>query len=367
MAEENKKVDVQFTQVDISEFYDSQQESPLTRDEEKGIVLLTPKQEILYKEIIDIIKEKAPDRYEIISERIKDLKELAVAIAAFPSLLERHDLVGGMRTPQLLIDSLIKHQNQGDTSIALPSKVILGKGFIVAKTHTFSSLSKLSESLEAPSKLTAALKLETITMMFNLMAEDVYLNLINDQTAPMEYRREWCMSLLMLWEHRNDQTIESVAPVLQSVWLARRMLAPAFGTMMGTSELILMSMQMDEQWIGFIKSEMSQPGVSQAMEEFLFGISHEQIIKLKEILKTKGIPAISRDEVSTFLGQHVKVDAGLDYRDFYAMYTVRRDNARNRGRMNLEGPHKTLEDYYIKYITAKNKEKQNNDIFAKSE
>ena len=353
----------QFTQVDISEFYDNDTSEQVEQD--AGIVLLTPKQQILYSEFIALVKEKAPDRVEVFESRMKDLKKLATAIAAFPSLLERHDLTGGMRTPQLLIDSLIKHQERGDVTLALPSKAILGKGFIVAKTHTFSSLAKQSEKLDAPKKLIEALKLETITMMFNLMAEDVYMNLINDNSQPMEYRREWCLSLLMLWEHRNDQNIENIAPVLQSVWLARRKLAPAFGTMMGTSELIIMSMQMDEQWIGFIKSEMKNPGVSQAMEEFLFGISTEQIQQLKEILKTKGIPAISRDEVSTFLGEHVKVDAGLDYRDFYSMYTIRRDNARSRHRLKLEGPHKTLEDYYIQYITAKNKEKQNNDIFAK--
>ena len=46
------------------------------------------------------------------------------------------------------------------------------------------------------------------------------------------------------------------------------------------------------------------------------------------------------------------------------MYTVRRDNARARARMHLEGPHKTLEDYCIQFVTAKNKEKQNNDTFA---
>lgn len=352
-----------FTQVDISEFYDAAPQDE--RDTDDGIVLLTPKQQQLYNQFIQLVKEKEPDRVEVFEDRMKDLKKLASAIAAFPSLLERHDLTGGVRTPQLLIDSLIKHQERGDVTLSLPSKAILGKGFIVAKTHTFSSLSKTSVKMGASEELVNALQLETITMMFNLMAEDVYMNLINDNTQPMEYRREWCLSLLMLWEHRNDQTIQSVAPVLQSVWLARRKLAPAFGTMMGTSELILMSMQMDEEWISFIKSEMKNPGVTQAMEEFLFGISSEQINQLKEILTTKGIPAISRDEVSTFLGEHVKVDAGLDYRDFYAMYTIRRDNARTRHRLKLNGPHKTLEDYYIQYITARNKEKQNNDVFAK--
>nr|MCR4952926.1 hypothetical protein [Treponema sp.] len=159
---------------------------------------------------------------------------------------------------------------------------------------------------------------------------------------------------------------EIVAPVLQSVWSARRRLAPAFGTMMGTSELLLISMQMDDQWIAFIKQKMGDSGVTQAMEEFLFGISYEQIKNLRSTLREKGIPAIGRDEVSKFLGEHVKTDAGLDYRDFYSMYTVRRDNARSRARLKLEGPRKTLEDYFIQFITEQNEEKQTNDTFAKS-
>ena len=134
---------------------------------------------------------------------------------------------------------------------------------------------------------------------------------------------------------------------------------------MGTSELLMISMQMDEQWIAFIKSKMGESGVSQAMEEFLFGISFEQITTLRSILREKGIAAIGRDEVSSFLGQHVKADAGLDYRDFYSMYTIRRDNARSRKRLNLQGPQKTIEDYFIQFVTEKNKEKQKNDTFAK--
>ena len=352
----------EFTQVDISQFYDITEEE--TEQQDDGIIL-TPNERALYEELMVYVRQKEPERVEILESRIRDLNQLASAIARLPSLLERHDIPGGIRTPQLLIDSLIKHQNSGDTTLQLPSKATLGKGYIVSKIHTFSSLTSLSQRVGAPEKLTQALQLETITMMFTLMAEDVYLNLINDAMQPMEFRREWALALLLLWEHRNDQTIESVAPVLQSVWSARRKLAPAFGTMMGTSELLLMSIQMDEQWIQFIKQKMGEQGVSQAMEEFLFGISYEQIKHLREILKTKGIPAISRDEVSSFLGEHVKSDAGLGYRDFYALYTVRRDNARARARMKLEGPHQTLEDYFIQFVTEKNREKQSNDTFAK--
>jgi len=65
------------------------------------------------------------------------------------------------------------------------------------------------------------------------------------------------------------------------------------------------------------------------------------------------------------LDEHIKADAGLGYRDFYSLYTIRRDNARARARMNLSGPHQTLEDYFIKFVTELNKEKQSNDTFAK--
>ena len=86
------------------------------------------------------VRQKEPERVEILESRIRDLNQLASAIARFPSLLERHDIPGGIRTPQLLIDSLIKHQNSGDTTLQLPSKATLGKGYIVSKIHTFSSL-----------------------------------------------------------------------------------------------------------------------------------------------------------------------------------------------------------------------------------
>lgn len=351
-----------FETVDISNFFDtSKDELPIEK-----IEMLTSKQKILINEFLPVITKIDSQKAQGFKNRLKDLETLAKAIANFPSLLERHELVGGTRTPTSLIDSLIDHPSQGDTMLQLPSKAILGKSMLVAKIHTLSSMSKYARHSDELKKFATAFETETISSMFSILVEDVYLNLIADSTQPIKFRREWATSLLLLWEHWNDQSTETVAPVLQSVWSARRKLAPAFGTMMGTSELLLISMQMDDQWINFIKQKMGDSGVTQAMEEFLFGISYEQIMNLRSTLREKGIPAIGRDEVSKFLGEHVKTDAGLDYRDFYSLYTIRRDNARSRARLKLDGPHKTLEDYFIQFITEQNEEKQKNDTFAKS-
>ncbi len=353
-----------FEQVNISSFFETESEKPV---QEEKVEFLSKKQKALIDEVMPIVKELDPEKAASFEKRFNDLEALAKAMNRFPSLLEKHELVGGTRTPTSLIESLIKHQDSGDSTLQLPSKAIMGKAFLVAKMHTLSSMSKYFHHLgDEYSKYHRSFGNETVLCVFSLLVEDVYLNLIRDETQSMDFRREWALSLLLLWEHWTDSAVEDVAPVLQSVWQARRKLAPAFGTMMGTSELLLISMQMDDQWISFIKQKMGDAGVTQAMEEFLFGISYEQITYLRKSLREQGIPAIGRDEVSKFLGEHVKADAGLDYRDFYSLYTIRRDNARARTRMKLEGPHKTLEDYFIQFVTEKNKEKQNNDTFARN-
>ena len=333
----------EYTSVTIESFFDKDE---MKKNEVKtGIIVLTPHQNDLVNKLIVKLTENAPEKIERIQSRLDDVEKLAAAIAQFPSLLERTNMTSSVRTPEALVESLVSYQDDGDTTLHMPSKAILGKGFLVAKIHTFYSMSRLAKLYtDMSDKEVKEYTDETVSMMFTLMAEDVYINLIHDTTLSMDLRRQLANSLIILWEHRADQTISDIAPVLQEVWSARRTLAPAFGTMMGTSELLLVSLQMDEQWTLFIKKRLGDPEVSQAMEEFLFGISYEQIGRLRSILKEQGIRAIGRD-----------------YRDFYLLYTVRRDNARARQRLHLEGPKKTLEDHFIRFVLEAQQEKQNMD------
>lgn len=353
----------EFTSVSIESFFDEKEkEETDVNPENIGLTVLSPYQETLVQNLRNELKTAAPDRLEILDKRLKDLKKLATAVANFPSLLQRTNLNTSVRTPGELVESIISYQEDGDTLLHMPSKASLGKGFLVTKVHTFFSMYKLAKNVaHMDDKEAKKYYDETVSMMFTLMAEDVYLNLMKDKTLSMDLRRQLANSLIILWEHRSDQTISDIAPVLQAVWTARRTLAPAFGTMMGTSELLLVSIQMDSQWNQFIKQRLGDKEVSQAMEEFLFGLSYEQILRLRSILKEQGVKAIGRDEVSSYLGERVKTDVSLDYRDFYLLYTVRRDNARVRQRLHLEGPTKTLEDFFIRFVMEQNEAKQKND------
>ncbi len=347
-----------FTTISLDEFITDSNEIFETGT---GIVVFSEEQEKLVDEVRSRIEKDDPVHVEMYRRRISDLKTLASAIANFPSLLERSNMTLEERTPQLLIESLVNSKRDGDTTLQMPSKATLGRGFLVAKLHTFSNLEKLAKDAGLEERIVKQFHNETISMMFLLLAEDVYLNLIHDLSLPLDSRWQLATSLLLLWEHRADQNITDIAPVLRSVWLARTRLAPAFGTMMGTSELIMLSFQLDDQWQDFIKKRLGEEDVKMAMEEFLFGLSFEQITRLKSMLREKGINAIGRDEVSKYLDENVTTDVSSDYRDFFQQYTVRRDNARVRNRLGIAGPHRTLEDHFICFVMERNREKQRLD------
>lgn len=351
-----------FTTVDIDEFYDDDKEKD--NDFSTDIVVLTPSERELVNEAFEHIKTISPETLEGLSNRISDIERLATSIARFPSLLQRQIVSTEIQTQHTLAESLL-NQKDGDKMLHLPTKAILGKGFLVAKYQVFSSITKIANQCCLNNELLRKLSEATRLIMFTLMAEDVYLNLLDDLRIPLDIRRQISYSLVILWEHRSDQNVADIAPVLGEVWNARRKLAPAFGTMVGTSELLLLSIEMDEQWCKFISKKLGDPDVASAMEEFLFGLSYEQIQKLKNILREKGISAIGRDDVSSFLGISIENYYDGDPRSFFLQYSIRRDNAKARRRMNLPGPHGTLEDYYMHFILEQNKEKQYNDSFAK--
>lgn len=353
----------EFESVDIDEFYDDSS-SPHEKTFSTDIVVLNASERVLVNRAFEIIKSVSPETLEGLTDRLSDLERLAASIVHFPSLLQRQIMPTEIQTQHTIAESLLK-QKDGDKTLHLPTKAILGKGFLVAKYHFFASLSKIAKQCGLEEKLVSKLAKETLLIMFTLMAEEVYLSLLDDVTIPLDIRREISYSLVVLWEHRNDHNVGDIAPVLAEVWNARRKLAPAFGTMVGTSELLLLSIEMDDQWRRFISKKLGDPDVSGAMEEFLFGLSYEQIQKLKNMLREQGISAIGRDEVSSFLGVKIETYYEADPRSFFLQYSIRRENARARKRMNLPGPHCTLEDYYMRFILEQNKEKQYNDIYAK--
>lgn len=320
------------------------------------IVVLNPQERTLVNRVFENLRVFSPETMVGIATRIMDLERLSVSVSRYPSMHERGILAGQPRTSDTLIETLCT-LGDGERLLSLPTKAILGQGFLVAKFHAFTAITKVAVNSFFSPQDVQELRQATLNIMFTLMAEDVYMSLLDDPNLRPEVRRDLAEALAELWEHRLDPTVSQVAPILDALWTVRDQIAPNFGTMIGTSELLLLSIALDDTWHRFIINRLGDADVATALEEFLFGLSYEDITLIRKELRNRGMNAIGRDEVPDFVG-HKATLANEDPRIFYRAYTQRRNNADARKRLGAPGPKKTLEDHYVQFIFERNREVQ---------
>lgn len=322
------------------------------------IIALNNQERELINRFFENMRVYSPETMVGVAARIMDLERLSVSISRYPSMYEQSSFSGQERSIRTLLDTLCT-LNEGGKLLFLPTKAILGQGFLVAKFHAFSAITKVAKNSFFPEQSVKELYEATVNVMFTLMAEDVYMSLLDDPNLRDDVRHDVAESLADLWEHRLDPNASKVAPVLDAVWAARNRIVPNFGTMIGTSELLLLSIELDDTWNKFISERIAVPDVASSMEEFLFGLSYEDISLIREELKNRKNTAVGREDVEGILGHKTGVKANEDPRIFYQAYTKRRNNASARKKLGVKGPWKTLEDHYMQFIFEKNREHKN--------
>ena len=111
---------------------------------------------------------------------------------------------------------------------------------------------------------------------------------------------------------------------------------------------------MEKDWAEFLVAHTAVDASRWAIEEFLFGMSHEELILVRKRLDELGIGAVGSDEITSFLDN--KPAYGMinssDYRAIYNFYVDRRDAARFRQKISAPGPDRALEEIYLKYRIA---------------
>ena len=185
--ETEKKIDIDdFTHVNVEEFYDEElSDNAFSTD----IVFLTEHESYLIKCVSDRLKLISPETLAGVENRFADVRRLARDIARFPSLLSKQILTSEVQTQHTLAESLLEYR-EGDKTLHLPTKAILGKGFLVAKFHAFAAVTKIAQHSNLPQNEIQKLNNATLAILFTIMVEDVYLNLLDDLSIPIDIRRQ---------------------------------------------------------------------------------------------------------------------------------------------------------------------------------
>jgi hypothetical protein len=293
-----------------------------------------------------LAKSNSPDLTGI-RERFECLKALGEAAFRFPSVRESQRLMGEKRDESQLIQTLCSFSSP-NYLLHIPTKVLVTRSFLVAKFHYLSMLRTLAGKDSPWSRPLRSFAFQVIT---TLMAEAVYFSCLEDPSFSPEVKQGIANDLISLWDSGADPRANRHLSALEVLWVAREETPPAFGTMDGNSELFRLSFEMGPDWQDFLTAGSTSDEIRWALEEFLFGLSYEEIRQVRARLLRFRISAVNYDEVKSYLGHKPSFTTveGSDMRNIYDFYTDRQEAARFRKRSTAPGPCHTLEELYLRY------------------
>ena len=308
---------------------------------------LTDAEERLVSGIEAWLKEIKSGDCELVEDRFFHLRSLGAAVFAYPSIRDTQFLKGIIRDEGHLVESLLAFSSPSHL-LYIPSKVVAMRSFLVAKFHAFSLLSYLTSSRE---DLHTEVRVIVFSVISTLMTEAVYFSCLEDPGFSHNTKSNLADDLIALWDSGVDLRGIRHLSALSSLWLAREAAPPSFGTMDGNTEILRITMDMEEDWREFLVTEAGSNETRWALEEFLFGLSWEEIQEVRSRLIRSGISAVNYDEIRSYLDSkpaYPLVNAG-DLRAFYDFFIERRDACTLRKRSSAPGPRHTLEEIYLKY------------------
>ena len=310
---------------------------------------LTEHELSLVEEALALLVSENPDTTDadLVTQRFDCLKLFGEAISLYPSIRESQILRGSVRDENHLIKSLVGLAPSSHL-LRIPARIQAVRSFLVTKFHAFSLLGKL---LNQESRLYEAVMAVLFSVMFTIMAEDVYFSCLADPDVSEEIKYRLADELVSLWDSGAEPAMIKHFPFLEALWTVRNDSPPSFGTLDGTSELIRISIDLEDDWHGFLLNQIGNEETKWALDEFLFGLSYEELIAVRSRLKKFGIAAADYNEIRFYLGSapaYTKID-NSDPRHIHDFYMDRKEAALLRKRLNSPGPRKTLEEIYLKY------------------
>jgi len=301
----------------------------------------------LVERVNKYLDSQIPEEIDLVKHRFNCLKTLGEAISQYPSMKENQKLRGVERSKEQLLEALCSFASSTHI-LHIPASVVAAKSYLVAKYQAFSMLHILVGNQE---EFNRPLRQVILSIIHALMVEEVYFTCLDDPDFSDKVKFSLANDLFTLWETGTDPRTVQHLPALDALWTARDAAPPAFGTMNGTSELLRITIDMGEDWQRFLMAHVSLNETRWALEEFLFGLSFEEINSVRTRLIKFGINAVSHEEIPSFLGNHPAygIINSSDFRAMYNFYVDRRDTARFRQRLLSTGPSRALEEIYIKY------------------
>lgn len=305
-------------------------------------------QKVLDK-FVQVLKEHNSPSTQLVESQVKHVRNLAHLVDASSSPLTDSLEFEEKRNVDSLIEKVCR---QGLTlAVDIPSKAHLGHAFTILKLHLFGLLMKLLPTIKELEEVAIQVEEEYNDLLFILMAEELYSNLLSQNRIAHKPMREAAKELILLWDKRTSGYLSTFAQSTRQLWLARNTLVPVLGTLLGTMEIMRLSTHVPKVWFDFLTSIAHDAEAASALEEFLFGITYEELGNLREYMKSENIRVINRSSAWHILGKKEEKKVGTySALALYKSFLERQRQSIIRGYKEAKGPKMTLEEYFVVYL-----------------
>lgn len=292
------------------------------------------------------VAARHPEEAALLAANLDRLAHTALVIARSPPISASLPARGarGAFSSESLLDLLCRVPDY-DFDLHIPTKAVLGQAFLIAKINFFKALGYALEAIGEPRDDVDA---ELGQSIYSKLAEELFISIVGDSGGVLAVKQAAARALFRIWEERLSVEIDDFAPFLESVWRARDRLRPVLGTMRGTHEMLrLLQDSRDARVLDYFTEDVP-PDQLRAFEEFLFGLSHEEIERLRAHLLEEDRAVVSANDARRILGRSEASWApATGPQGFYSSYKQRRVRAAYRLLTGAPGPKKTAEEYMM--------------------
>ncbi len=266
---------------------------------------------------------------------------------------DRSRLVEGELGSEL---DILGYAHLGDFDLRLPGRTILGKALIDLEISFWAFVSACVEEYVGDGEQRAMLleKVERTLCgrIYNRMTAELLASVVSAPQVAEKHRRQAAAFLLSLWEDTAVMAMRNFAPLLESIWDARRRVHVSMGTLMGISEISqLLELGATPHFVDFFARNFEEAEIAEAFQEFLFGITYEELLEKTREREQKGLAsARGLDLDATGLPRGLGNSLVERSLGIYRFFKKRIQEARSRRITGAAGPKRIAEEYLLLYF-----------------
>lgn len=294
-------------------------------------------------------------------EHVDRIHSIRASLDLYPLVFEERKLGRRHRGLGTLVE-LLANATDADFEMFLPTRAMLWRSLTMARLNFWRLLRYLSEEIDGEdSDLLGIVDRRVHACVYLKLMDELLTSLAMDASLDREVRSTAVRSLTSLWDGTPSTNVKEFFPLLRAVWDARRNIMVSVGTMLGVSEIMkLLQAGCAPQFVDYFARASMSADEGMAFQEFLIGVTTEQIHDLEVLMASTGQSALTSEQAEQALGRIS--ESSVKAREAptaigvltYQFHRERHLEAAARRLRNLPGPKHTAEEYMLYYFLEEN-------------